>query len=197
MRCLQLLMTEYLFSNQSFWDTLRSNRIQVSMRKGMWWLLHSRTLPTDKRKMLMVAADMMHSSRQHHFCQLRPCRWWKRRFLWQRDRWPHVVVLVRRLVWRDITATLTTICQVLGNYLFQHLGRTKDNGGGGGGGVIRVPIQFVYGVSWPSGLVHWTQVLVLSECGFKSRPGRSRHLCPWARHLINRIKWWVAVLVRQ
>ena len=37
-------------------------------------------------------------------------------------------------------------------------------------------------VSWPSGLVHWTQVLVLSECGFESRPGRSRRLCPWARH---------------
>ena len=29
------------------------------------------------------------------------------------------------------------------------------------------------GVSWPSGLVHWTQVLVLSECGFESRPGIS------------------------
>ena len=38
-------------------------------------------------------------------------------------------------------------------------------------------------VSWPSGLVHWTQVLVLSECGFESRPGRSLHLCPAARHL--------------
>ena len=37
--------------------------------------------------------------------------------------------------------------------------------------------------SWPSGLVYWTQVLVLSECGFESRPGRSRCLCPWARHL--------------
>ena len=36
----------------------------------------------------------------------------------------------------------------------------------------------VIGVSWPSGLVHWTQVLVLSECGFESRPGRSRRLCP-------------------
>ena len=23
-------------------------------------------------------------------------------------------------------------------------------------------------MSWPSGLVHWTQVLVLSECGFES-----------------------------
>ena len=33
-------------------------------------------------------------------------------------------------------------------------------------------------VSWPSGLVYWTQVLVLSECGFESRPGRSRRLCP-------------------
>ena len=31
----------------------------------------------------------------------------------------------------------------------------------------------VYGVSWPSGLVHWTRVLVLSECGFESQPGRS------------------------
>ena len=39
------------------------------------------------------------------------------------------------------------------------------------------------GVTWPSGLVHWTQVLVLSECGFESRRGRSRPLCPWARHL--------------
>ena len=38
------------------------------------------------------------------------------------------------------------------------------------------------GVSWPSGLVHWTQVLVLSECGFESQPGRSWRLCPWARH---------------
>ena len=38
-------------------------------------------------------------------------------------------------------------------------------------------------VSWPSGLVHWTQVLMLSECGFESWPGRSRCLCPWARHL--------------
>ena len=27
--------------------------------------------------------------------------------------------------------------------------------------------------SWPSGLVHWTQVLVLSECGFESRLGQS------------------------
>ena len=34
--------------------------------------------------------------------------------------------------------------------------------------------------SWPSGPVHWTQVLVLSECGFESR---SQRLCPWARHL--------------
>ena len=25
-------------------------------------------------------------------------------------------------------------------------------------------------MSWPNGLVHWTQVLVLSECAFKSRP---------------------------
>ena len=39
------------------------------------------------------------------------------------------------------------------------------------------------GVSWPSGPVHWTQVLVLSECVFESRPGRSRRLCLWARHL--------------
>ena len=38
-------------------------------------------------------------------------------------------------------------------------------------------------VSWPSGLVRWTQVLVLSECGFESWPGRSRRMCPWARHL--------------
>ena len=28
-----------------------------------------------------------------------------------------------------------------------------------------------------------SDVLVLSECGFESRPGRSRRLCPWARHL--------------
>ena len=27
------------------------------------------------------------------------------------------------------------------------------------------------------------QVLVLSECGFEFRPGRSRRLCPCARHL--------------
>ena len=33
-------------------------------------------------------------------------------------------------------------------------------------------------MSWPSGLVHWTQVLVLSECGFESRTGRLRRLCP-------------------
>ena len=40
------------------------------------------------------------------------------------------------------------------------------------------------GVSnWPSGLVHRTQVLVLAECGFESRPGRSRRWCPSARHL--------------
>ena len=37
------------------------------------------------------------------------------------------------------------------------------------------------GVSWPSGLAYRTQVLVLAECGFESRPW---HLCPWARHLI-------------
>ena len=37
------------------------------------------------------------------------------------------------------------------------------------------------GVLWPSGLARWTQVLVLSECGFESRPGRSWCLCP--RHL--------------
>ena len=40
-----------------------------------------------------------------------------------------------------------------------------------------------FGVLWPSGLVHWTQVLALSECGFESRPGGLRRLCPWARHL--------------
>ena len=34
-----------------------------------------------------------------------------------------------------------------------------------------------YRVSWPSGLVHWTQVLVLSECGFESRPSRGRGTC--------------------
>ena len=39
------------------------------------------------------------------------------------------------------------------------------------------------GVSWPSSLVHWTQVLVLSECGFESRPVRSQCLHPWARHI--------------
>ena len=38
-------------------------------------------------------------------------------------------------------------------------------------------------MSWPSGLAHWTQVLVLSECGFESRPGQLRCLCPWPRHL--------------
>ena len=37
------------------------------------------------------------------------------------------------------------------------------------------------GVSWPSGLAYWTQVLVLAaECGFESR---TWHLCPWTRHL--------------
>ena len=30
--------------------------------------------------------------------------------------------------------------------------------------------------------MHWTQVLVLPECGFESQPDRSRRLCPWARH---------------
>ena len=38
-------------------------------------------------------------------------------------------------------------------------------------------------MSWPSGLVHWTQVLVLSECWFESGHGWSWRLCPWARHL--------------
>ena len=33
------------------------------------------------------------------------------------------------------------------------------------------------------GPFHTEKVLVLSECGFESRPGRSRRLCPWARHL--------------
>ena len=36
---------------------------------------------------------------------------------------------------------------------------------------------------WPSCLVHQTQVLAASECGFQSQPGWSRRLCPWARHL--------------
>ena len=44
-------------------------------------------------------------------------------------------------------------------------------------------IKSHFGVSWLSGLVHWTQVLVLSKCGFESRPGRSWHLCPWAKTL--------------
>ena len=43
--------------------------------------------------------------------------------------------------------------------------------------------SIVRGVSWPSDLVHWTQVLMLSKCGFESRPGRSRRMCPSARHL--------------
>ena len=43
-------------------------------------------------------------------------------------------------------------------------------------------MEYHCGVSWPSGLAYWTQVLVLAaECGFESRPW---HLCPWARHLI-------------
>ena len=36
----------------------------------------------------------------------------------------------------------------------------------------------IYGVSWPSGRVHRIQVMVASECGFESRPGRSQHLRP-------------------
>ena len=43
-------------------------------------------------------------------------------------------------------------------------------------------VRCVYVVLWPSSLVHWTQALVLSECGFESRPARSRRLCPWAIH---------------
>ena len=39
------------------------------------------------------------------------------------------------------------------------------------------------GVSWPSGLVHWTQVLMLSECGFESRSGRSRTLVSLSKTL--------------
>ena len=53
-------------------------------------------------------------------------------------------------------------------------------------------------VSWPSGLVHWTHVLALSECGFKSQPGRSRRLCPWARHLTiiaSSFRWDVKLYV--
>ena len=38
-------------------------------------------------------------------------------------------------------------------------------------------------VLWPSGLVHWTQVLVLPECGFESRPGRSRALVSLSKTL--------------
>ena len=37
------------------------------------------------------------------------------------------------------------------------------------------------GVSWPSGLVHWTRVMVLSECGFESWPVAA--LVSLARHL--------------
>ena len=40
----------------------------------------------------------------------------------------------------------------------------------------------IHVVSWPSGLVHWTQVLMLPECGFESRPGRSRRLCKTLHH---------------
>ena len=34
----------------------------------------------------------------------------------------------------------------------------------------------LFGVSWPSGLVHRTRVLGMSECGFESRFGRSQRL---------------------
>ena len=44
-------------------------------------------------------------------------------------------------------------------------------------------IVCIVGEPWPSGLVHWTQVPVLSECRLESLPGRSRRLCLWARHL--------------
>ena len=37
---------------------------------------------------------------------------------------------------------------------------------------------FISLISWPSGLPHWTQVLVLSECEFESRPGPNVHT--WA-----------------
>ena len=50
------------------------------------------------------------------------------------------------------------------------------------GFLLKFAYEGSYGVSWPSGLLHWTQVLALSECGFKSRTGRSRRLSPWARH---------------
>ena len=52
--------------------------------------------------------------------------------------------------------------------------------------IVHVHYTYMYctcGVLWPSGLVHWTQVLVLPECGFESRPGRSRRLFPWAKTL--------------
>ena len=49
--------------------------------------------------------------------------------------------------------------------------------------LISQNIRFYSFLSWPSSLVHWTQVVVLSECGFESRQGWSWCLCPWARHL--------------
>ena len=42
---------------------------------------------------------------------------------------------------------------------------------------ILINHECINGVSWLRGLVHWTQVLVLSECGSESRPGWSRR--PW------------------
>ena len=39
--------------------------------------------------------------------------------------------------------------------------------------LLRIWLLIKSGVSWPSGLVRWTQVLALSECGFASRLGRS------------------------
>ena len=40
-------------------------------------------------------------------------------------------------------------------------------------------------MSWPSGLVHWTQFLVLSECGFESQPSRSQELVSLSKTLNN------------
>ena len=69
---------------------------------------------------------------------------------------------------------LSQICVLLMSLLFQCIPflrlQTKTE--------FHIAIIAIIGVLWPSGLVRWTQVLALSECGFESQPGRSRLLCP-------------------
>ena len=76
-----------------------------------------------------------------------------------------------------------TVYSVLSSYL-QKQTSTSDSSGNQTHDLLLTPLIYwpsslPYGVLWPSGLAHRTQVLVLAaECGFESRPW---HLCPWAR----------------